>query len=156
MSGLKNVQCNIIFRLIFRPFFIEMSPWFCYSLISRHGPVHQASRKVGCKCTDDSCILHKYIIEVTAVKLQAKSKSWYNGWFWTTCVSPWFIFPLTKSHNLWNINKNFPTKFWHFFIDYCLMFARFIVKINRWLLRKFSFYNKTTLRAIFSKLRYWG
>ena len=35
--------------------------------------VHQASRKVGCECTADSCILHKYISELTAVKLEAKS-----------------------------------------------------------------------------------
>ena len=38
-------------------------------------PVHQASRKVRYECTADSCILHKYIIELTAVKLQAKSQS---------------------------------------------------------------------------------
>ena len=68
MSGLGNVQCNVIFHFSFLPFFIEKS------LISRHGPVHQASRKVGCECTADSCILHKYIIELTAVKLQAKSQ----------------------------------------------------------------------------------
>ena len=43
MSGLGNVQCIISFHFSFLPFFIEMSPQFCYSLNSRHGPVHQAS-----------------------------------------------------------------------------------------------------------------
>ena len=45
-----------------------------------------------------------------------------------------------------------PNKVLTCFIDYCLMFARFTVKINCWLLRKFSFYNKTTLRNFFIKI----